>query len=72
MSILPTPLDEVDEDATFDLRALTLAGGNPYILIAVEDPEVGGVRVTHHGFGPDLDLAGALQELALLIATIRG
>jgi hypothetical protein len=60
--------DELAYEEQIDLRALAMAGGNPYILIAVEDPEIGGVRVSHHGFGEDLDLALAFQELALLIA----
>jgi hypothetical protein len=49
-------------------RDLVLAEGYPYILIKVVDPETGGVELTTHGFSAELDVAGALQELALLVA----
>lgn len=58
----------LDDTQPLDLRNLVIAGGHPYILIKLVDPENGGVEIDHFGLDDDVDLAAALQELALLVA----
>jgi hypothetical protein len=55
-------------DQQAELRGLVESGGYPYIKITITNPENGEVEIQHHGLAPDVDLAAAFQELALLIA----
>jgi hypothetical protein len=65
-------LDETgDIDADFtdvfpDLRGLVVTGGKPYILIVLEEPESGGVDVSHLGIDPQV-IPEALRQIADLI-----
>jgi hypothetical protein len=61
-------MTEPDDTQPLDLRNLVIAGGHPYILITLIEPETGGVEIDHFGLADDVDLAAALQELALLVA----
>jgi hypothetical protein len=49
-----------------DLRGLVVTGGKPYILIVLEEPESGGVDVSHLGIDPQV-IPEALRQIADLI-----
>jgi hypothetical protein len=54
------------DDVFPDLRGLVVTGGKPYILIVLEEPESGGVDVSHLGIDPQV-IPEALRQIADLI-----
>lgn len=62
-----TDADDLRAQLRAQMRGLVESGGRPYIKITVVNPETGEVGIEHHGFEPDLDLPGALREIADLI-----
>jgi hypothetical protein len=54
------------EDVFPDTRGLVMSGGKPYILIVVEDPETGGVAVSHAGIDY-ARISDALRQIADLL-----
>jgi hypothetical protein len=58
--------DPFVEEVFPDTRGLVMSGGKPYILIVVEDPETGGVDVSHLGINPG-QVPFALRQIADLI-----
>jgi hypothetical protein len=58
--------DALFEEVFPDLRGLVVTGGKPYILIVLEEPESGGVDVSHLGIDPQV-IPEALRQIADLI-----
>lgn len=57
--------DIIDDDgaAKRALRELVVAGGRPYILVTVTEPETGGCELSYFGIEKD-NIPAALREIA--------